>query len=327
MDYLMYAKKVLSLHEVSYDEIEFIRHNENIIYKLTDILHKKSYVLRIHKSNVLGLTGVGHTYEGLASEMEFLTYLSENTSLKVQTPLLNLAGEYVTTYSDEEFQVPVYSTLMEWLDGSTLTLKEDNLDDIIFSIGEKVAILHEASRRFHPKEGFIRPEYSLSSLKSAMTDIKYGVEVGLYTMEQYQLMQKVAERVIDKIRILDQKSDAWGIIHADYQLGNIIINNGEPNFIDFSLSGYGYYLFDLGSAATIVDSDKRNIFLDGYSSKLPFTYDDLQYIDCLIFADVFISYNLFINDEKNRGWIKKSAECLNNIFSKFLEGEIVFYSL
>lgn len=35
MDYLMYAKKVISLYEVSYDEIEFIRHNENIIYKHT----------------------------------------------------------------------------------------------------------------------------------------------------------------------------------------------------------------------------------------------------------------------------------------------------
>jgi Ser/Thr protein kinase RdoA (MazF antagonist) len=327
MDYLDYAKKVISLYEVSYNDIIFVRHNENIIYKLTDTLHNKSYVLRIHKSNVLGLTGVGHTYEGLASEMEFLTYLSENTSLKVQTPLRNLAGEYVTTYRDDEFQAPVYSTLMEWLDGSTLTLKEDNLDDIIFSLGEKVATLHEASRRFQPKIGFVRPEYSLSSLESAMHDIKYGIEVDLYTMEQYKLMEKVAERVIDKIKLLDQQSDVWGIIHADYQLGNIIVNNGEPNFIDFSLSGYGYYLFDLGSAASILESDKRNIFLDGYSSRLPFTYDDLQYIDCLIFADIFISYNLFINDEKNRGWIKKNAECLNDIFYKFLEGEIVFYSL
>lgn len=71
----------------------------------------------------------------------------------------------------------------------------------------------------------------------------------------------------------------------------------------------------------------RNIFLQGYASRTAFTFDDIQYIDCLIFADIFISYMLFINDEKNRGWIKEDAKNMcDNLFHKFLEGEVVFYS-
>lgn len=327
MDYLEYAKKIIALYDVSYDEIKFIRHHENIIYKITDTLDNKAYVLRLHKSNVVGLSGIQHTYDGLTSEMEFLNYLSNIKSLKIQTPILNSAGEYVTTYKDDEFSNSFYSTLLEWIEGSTLSLEEENLDDIIFSIGEKVAIFHEASRLFQPNKDFVRPNYSLDSLDSAMHDLKCGIEIGLYTNEQYELMKKVVEKVNDKIKILDEHSDTWGLIHADYQLGNIIIKNGEPSFIDFSLFGYGYYLFDLGSAASMLDSNKRNIFLDGYSSIAPFNYDDLQYIECLIFADIFISYNLFINDENNRGWIKENVESLNDLFNRFLEGKIVFYSL
>jgi Ser/Thr protein kinase RdoA (MazF antagonist) len=327
MDYKEYAKEVISLYSISYDEIEFVRHNENMIFKITDKLNNKAYVLRIHRSNIDGLSGVQHTYEGLKSEMEFLHYLSSNKALKIQSPIANCYGEYVTIHRHDEFSTPFYSTLLEWIEGSTLTLKEDNLDEIIFSLGEKVAIFHEASRLFKPTKDFVRPVYSIDSLELAGHDLKYGIEIGLFNSDQYELMKKVIDKVKVKIKTLDEQSNTWGIIHADFQLGNIVINSNEPSFIDFGLFGYGYYLFDLGSAATILNSDLRNTFLQGYASRTTFTFDDIQYIDCLIFADVFISYMLFINDEKHRGWIKEDVNKLcDSLFHKFLDGEVVFYS-
>lgn len=327
MEYIDYAKKVLPCFPITYSEIEFIRHNENMIYKIIDTTLNKSYVLRIHKSKIEGFSGIQHSYECLKSEMEFLSYLS-NTSLTIQKPINNCYGEFVTTSYEYETQTPLYSTLLEWIEGSTLTLQEDNLDDIIYSLGVNVAILHEASMQFQPSNHFLRPVYSTQNLKLAMEDLQYGIDVGLYDNAQYKLMTQVADKVISKLILLDDRSDTWGLIHTDYQLGNVIINNGNICFVDFCLSGYGYYLFDLGSAATILDSDKRNTFLDGYASRLPFSYDDLPYIDCLIFTDIFVSYNLFIKDSNRRGWIKEHAEKLcNDLFLRFLDGETVFYSL
>ena len=185
-----------------------------------------------------------------------------------QRPIANCAGEYVTTHKHDEVSTPFYSTLLAWIEGSTLTLNEDNLDEIIFSLGQKVAIFHEASRFFNPTKNFVRPVYSIDSLELASHNLKYGIEIGLFNNDQYELMKKVIDKVKDKIKALDERSNAWGIIRSDFQLGNIIINNDEPSFIDFGLCGYGYYLFDLGSAATILKSDLRNTFLRGMHLEL-----------------------------------------------------------
>lgn len=326
LDYIDYANKVLLLYPISYTQIEFIRHNENMIFKIIDDNKKESYVLRIHKSKVIGFSGLQHTYPCLKSEMEYLEHLAKDTSLSVQAPIHACKGELVAISMDEETKEPLYSTLLKWLDGNTLNVSEEILDDIIFTFGANVAKLHMGSMNFKPSNEFKRPSYSIEDLELAMKKLEYGIEVELFDAEQYKLMTEVAERVIDNLKILDKRSNAWGLIHADYQPGNIIVNNGDLSFIDFCLSGYGYYLFDLGSAGTIIKSEKRNIFLDGYASILPFSLDDLVYIDSLIFYDCFISYNLFIQDADNRGWIKKSAEKLcKDFFPKFLNGETVFY--
>lgn len=326
IDYIDYANKVLPLYQISHTKIEFLRHNENMIFKVVDDSINESYVLRIHKSKIIGLSGLQHEYECLKSEMEFLDHLAKHTTLTIQEPIYTCKGELVAISIDDESQTPLYSTLLKWIEGNTLDLSHDVEDEIIHTFGVNVARLHEGSMRFKPSNEFKRPIYSIDNLKNAMKDLEYGIEVELYDWEQYRLMLKVAEKVFNNLTSLDDRSNSWGLIHADYQPGNIIVSNGTLSFIDFCLSGYGYYLFDLGSAGTIVKSEKRNIFLDGYASVLPFSYEDLVYVDSLIFYDCFISYNLFIKDSDYRGWIKKSAEKLcNEFFPKFLNGETVFY--
>ncbi|AJS58875.1 phosphotransferase [Paenibacillus sp. IHBB 10380] len=128
--------------------------------------------------------------------------------------------------------------------------------------------------------------------------------------------------------ITDMRECAWGLIHADLQLGNVIISNGRPSLIDFSLSGYGYYLFDLGSASSILPSELRRTFLNGYSSKSSITLDDLRYIEGLIFMDIFVSYVFFIRDSNRNGWIKTNAdEICDTLCRDFIQGKAVYYSL
>ena len=68
------------------------------------------------------------------------------------------------------------------------------------------------------------------------------------------------------------------------------MHESRPCFIDFSLSGYGYELFDVGSASSMLPSVLRGALLNGYSSKSAFTLNDMRYVEGLIFMDIFISY-------------------------------------
>ena len=280
--------------------------------------------MRIHKPVAEGLYGIQHTFEGLDSEIKILEQLSSHSTLKVQKPVANSHGEYITD-SSELVGCPCYSTILEWIDGETFTGKEQNVKEIAFKAGENLAQFHKCLHQFKPHRELTRPLYDKNRIDFAIEELKYCVKSGLFSMENYQIIKEVLTTVKNQINVLDSRGDAWGIIHADIQPGNIIISKGSPCLIDFGFCGFGYYLFDLGSAGTIFESSLRKIFLDGYASKTSFSFNDIKYIEGQIFMDAFISYVLFMKD--NNEWIKESSEKLCNTLCKdFLNERQVFYS-
>lgn len=145
-------------------------------------------------------------------------------------------------------------------------------------------------------------------------------------MHYYEIFAEVLEVVKGQLNELNAREQQWGLIHADIQLNNVIITEDEPCLIDFCLSGYGYYLFDLGSASSILKSELRGTFLQGYASRTTFSHDDIRYIEGFIFMDIFISYAMFIRDSNRNGWIKEHAAKIEPLCRNFLDGKEVFYS-
>jgi Ser/Thr protein kinase RdoA (MazF antagonist) len=105
--------QALKLYDLKQPETEFIRHNENITYKITDI--DKKYLLRIHKPiegfSPNTLTDYSHS-ELISSEIEIISALKNGTDLSVQTPISGLDGNFVQTILNN---IPV--TLLEWVEG------------------------------------------------------------------------------------------------------------------------------------------------------------------------------------------------------------------
>lgn len=326
MEHEKLAEEILSYYLLFNMDIKFIRHNENITFKITNNLNDKSYLLRIHLPVTAGFVGIQNTLEGLQSEMILLKELNLNTKMLIQEPNANRFGDYVTVHNSEQLTIPILATLLTWIEGSTLTLNEDNIEEIIFELGEELATFHEFTRRTKPVQSLIRPKYDVNRIDFALKDLQYGVDTAIFSLEHYETIKEVLYLVKRQINELDLRESAWGLIHADLQLGNVIISDGRPSLIDFSLSGYGYYLFDLGSATSIIPSEMRRLFLDGYSSKSAFSLEDLRYIEGLIFMDIFISYCFFIRDSDNNGWIKTNAsEICDTLCKDFIEGKSVYY--
>ncbi|QAA33596.1 phosphotransferase enzyme family protein [Clostridium manihotivorum] len=328
MDYIIVAKELLALYSISTPEVQFIRHNENITFKITDGVNNKNYLLRIHKPSTEGLFGLQHTLEGIKSEIKILQELNHKGLLDAQKPIVNNIGDYITECKLDNFNHPCYATVLEWIEGDTLTLKEDNIKEIAFKLGQNLALFHSGLKEFKPSKDFIRPIYDIDRIDSAIDELKYCVESNLFSMEHYEIIKRVLNLVKNQIEELNSRGDAFGIIHADFQLGNIVVNNNNPCLIDLGFCGFGYYTFDLGSAATIFPGELRKIFLQGYSTKALFSFDDLKYVEGQIFMDTFISYVLFMKDNQRNSWIKTSAlELCDKLCKDFLEGKEVFYLL
>ena len=111
--------EALSLYSLARPETEFIRHNENMTYKITDI--DKHYVLRIHKP-VGGFTHIFYNAdqsrnELIKSELDIIYALKTGTDLPLQTPTRGTNGDLVQVLTDS---TPV--TLLEWVDGQTVEI-------------------------------------------------------------------------------------------------------------------------------------------------------------------------------------------------------------
>lgn len=329
MEYNTVVNEIITHYPISEPGVRFIRHNENITFEIIDGVRNKSYLLRIHRPSTKGLFGIQHTLMGIKAEIKILQELSQNGLIQVQKPIANHSGEYITECKLDNYNQSCYATVLEWIKGETLSLKEDNLQEIAFNLGQNLALFHSNLMHLKPSEEFVRPIYDANRIDEAIEDLRYCVEVDLFSLEHYEIIKQVLIKVKDQAKELDRRKDAFGLIHADFQLGNIIINkDNNPCLIDLGFCGFGYFVFDLGSAATIFPSDLRKDFLLGYSSKSSFTFDDIKYIEGQIFMDIFISYVLFMRDNQRNSWIKSSAlEVCDTLCKDFLEGKEVFYLL
>lgn len=318
------AEKVLWSYEIQEPVVEFIRHNENMTYKVTDTSNGRHYLLRLHSPSTAGMLGIQHTPQGLESEMYILQELARVNTLRVQKPVVNRLGELVTEY-DTADNGAGYATLLEWIEGSTLTLQEENIEQIAYSLGEKFAAFHNFSRH-HALPPLQRHVYNEERVDSCIVELTTGIESGLYSQEQYEIIAEVLRIVKKQMQELGSIPGQWGIVHADVQPGNIIITETGPCLIDFGFCGYGYYLFDLGSAATVFPGGLRKRFLEGYASAADFSLEQIRYIEGQIFMDTFISYLFFIGDSNRNGWVKESAAKLCDTLCKdFIAGKEVFY--
>ncbi|OKP79978.1 hypothetical protein A3844_27625 [Paenibacillus helianthi] len=319
------AEEVLSFYTLQEPIVEFIRHNENMTFKVTDLKEGRLYLLRIHSPSTAGLLGIQHTQQGLESEMYILQELSKDQALHVQKPVANRTGGLVTQYVNDGNDI-CYATLLEWIEGATLTLQEDNMEQIAYQLGEKLAAFHHFSRHTE-LPGLQRPVYDAERIDTAVEELKYGVDSDLYSQEQYEIIVQVLGMIKRQLQVLETLPGQWGLVHADVQLGNVIITESGPCLIDFGFCGYGYYLFDLGSAGTVLPGELRQLFLQGYASAADFSWEQIRYIEGQIFMDTFISYLFFIHDSTRNNWIKESAAKLCNTLCKdFIAGKEVFYS-
>jgi hypothetical protein len=112
MDYNIIAKEILALYPISQPEIQFIRHNENITYKVTDMILNKHYLLRIHKPAIEGLFGIQHTLDGIKSEIKILQELQHKDLLQAQIPIANNLGKYITECKQDNYNHPCYATVL-----------------------------------------------------------------------------------------------------------------------------------------------------------------------------------------------------------------------
>ncbi len=175
----------------------------------------------------------------LASELAWLAAL-DAAGLCVAKPLttqdgaLFVAGEaHGTTYHAALFAV-LSGTLHT---PDTLTL------DAVAQVAELVAGLHRLP--FVPDTAFERPRLDAHALFAPNGIYPLVDEAALFSSQQRAVMDEVAARVQAAMSVLETLPEAFGLIHGDLLLPNLLFSAGRACALDFEYCGWGVYLYDL----------------------------------------------------------------------------------
>ncbi|MFE6795902.1 phosphotransferase enzyme family protein [Paenibacillus chitinolyticus] len=158
---------ILAAYPVREPSLRFIRHNENMTYRVTDGTTGQSYLLRIHKPVTDKLHGLQHSREGLHAEMQWLADLGAATGVRVQKPVASHEGEWVTAVNlDAESGTQsgarsgIFCTLLEWIEGRDVGQGESFSRETVTGLGRQLGAMHRFSQTYPGAAIMKRPRYA-----------------------------------------------------------------------------------------------------------------------------------------------------------------------
>ncbi|MFD0711693.1 phosphotransferase enzyme family protein [Paenibacillus sp. GCM10027626] len=325
MDYTKCFKEVILKYSFIDPFVEFIRHNENITYKVTEKRSGDTYLMRMHKPITKNMQGVQNMREAIQSELEFLLAWSSHSELPVQIPFANLNGELVTSVVIECEEV--YCSVLKWVFGETMSKKDFTSEGMVSTLGKHIAYLHQFSRSFKHSSSFIRPEYGVEWINTMLTQLRSGEEMGIITIREFQILENAFSLVTDRMKGLSKTFETWGFIHADIHNSNLIRVSRGISFIDFGLSGFGYYAMDVAMGALFTKKELRDDLLSGYTNIIPGRIDIAQLEDFMFLA-ICGYYAFLVSRKEKHEWIREHIPGLiEHLCDPFLEGKTVFYNI
>lgn len=228
-------------------------------------------------------------YEGITSELTWLTALRQQGGFPVPEPVLTLDGKPLTKIATPGVPRERHVTLMRWLDGrrrSTGSLRPKHLH----AWGQLVAKLHNFASIWVPPDGFTRPDWDWDGqLGEGVLPYPTNELIAAMPERLREPFQIVSNQIHEVMDALGKGREAYGLIHGDMYLENVLFKSGLPCLIDFEDCGFGYWMWDIGVVFSQWSWDEqhewmRDSFIDGYLKERTLPDEQLKHLDLFVAA-------------------------------------------
>ena len=285
------AERVLTHYDLLEPHTSFIRHSDNVTYKVTTA-DSKAYLLRIHIPITTAMGSHGSDFRMVNSEVAWMLALSQETDLTIQKPIRNESGELVTRIPEGDGST-INATLLSWIEGEPYH-RELESKETAYQIGNLIAILHNQAGQWEYPRYFSRPKRDVHYFKNVLNGLQPAVKDGRISSTDHAELEKSISLLIEMLNYLDEGPQQYGIMHADTHKGNMLYDKGNIRLIDYSFCAIGNYMFDLGICFGDMKEALHRFCLQGYRSVRPLPGDYERSIEGFFIGSIVGTFSFWV---------------------------------
>ena len=302
------ATAALDAYGLTGARLTFQQYSANVVFRVDAPGHvpfrdeQSLYVPNRYALRVLAISDL----DTIASELTWLAALRREADLPVPEPVPTLDGRLFITVRTSGVPHGRVVSLLRWVDGRHLATCMQ--PDHARALGRLVAQLHCFSAGWKLPEGFTRfhwdwdgqfGERELGDTAGLIASIPVGFQAPFHA---------VSQQVREVMDSFGKGPDAYGLVHADLYLENVLFHAGQPRLIDFEDCGFSYWMCDLGvflSQWPWTDEFPRvrDAFLAGYGQVRTLPEVQLKHLDLFMaaqYAQLVLWASAFIRNDPAR---------------------------
>ncbi len=251
---------------------ELLKMRENAIFRIT-LPEVGPAALRLHRSGY-------QTEDAIRSELWWMGALVDH-HLAVPRPLHTIDGALVAHLSDGRM-----ASVLTWVEGEAVgeagvPLPGDAAAQMRLhaSIGHILAELHTTTDRLHLPPSFQRPRWDTDGLVGAAPFWGRFWEHPQANEAERRVLHEARHEAAARLADYAAQGADQGLIHADVLRENVLHSAHHIALIDFDDCGWGFRLYDLGTALSqnLSEPHLPQIVLgltEGYSTTRPLSEAD-----------------------------------------------------
>ncbi|MBO8173435.1 MAG: phosphotransferase [Bacillaceae bacterium] len=242
------AKEAVRLYpDADHMSVDLLNYSENATYLVRNSKTGAKAALRVCRPGY-------HKKSQIEGELKWLKAIEEQSDIDVSLPIAGQDGAYVQSVQLEGDPRDYHCTMFTFLEGEAPDEDdEQTLVEQFEKLGEVTAQLHNHSQNWKGVTDVDRDPWQYETILG--DNPKWGKwqdGVGI-TPERQALFQKVSDTIKARLERFGKGPEQFGLIHADLRLANLIVEGPKIKVIDFDDCGFGWYLFDIGSALSFIE--------------------------------------------------------------------------
>lgn len=244
-------------------ELKLLTISENATFRATGT-GRGDMVFRVHRPHY-------HSREEIGSELAWVSALHSDGAVRTPTPIAQRDGSLIADIDDAGDIRHVVA--FEFLPGHEPP-EDENLSGWFHELGTIHARLHDHARRWRRPAGFVRKVWNFdTTVGPAPLWGDWRAGLGL-TAAGRALLERTVGVLGERLTAIGDDPQAFGLIHADLRLANLLQDGEGLTLIDFDDCGFGWYLYDFAAAISFIETAPyipalQAAWLEGYRTIAP----------------------------------------------------------